>query len=136
LLWTKPNLVTEWWVGYIWLFLNILSFIKNAMVICKTVHIQTTYILFNRSGLNAAFYMCQLSQEKLVQPFKCYQIILLSLTCQMIDCTGQYVRVLLLNGLIRLSIVITILLSNARQFCSSRGEWIKTVKCNINRILT
>ena len=29
------------------------------------------------------------SLEKFVQPFKCYQIILLSLTCQMIDCTGQ-----------------------------------------------
>ena len=39
------------------------------MAICKTVHIQP-------------------SLEKFVQPFKCYQIILLSLTCQMIDCTG------------------------------------------------
>jgi hypothetical protein len=58
------------------------------MVICKTVYIQTTHILFYVRSKRCILHVP--SQEKFVQPFiKCYQIILLSLTCHMIDCTGQ-----------------------------------------------
>jgi hypothetical protein len=57
-------------------------------LLSKTVHIQTTYILFNSSGQKR--YILHLpSLDKFVQPFTCYQIIIHSLTCQMIDCTGQ-----------------------------------------------
>jgi hypothetical protein len=79
-------------VGYIWLFLNILSFIKNAMVICKTdlqdcTHTDNIYSVYKYVRSKRILHVPSL--EKFVQPFKCYQINILSLTCQMIDCTGQ-----------------------------------------------
>jgi hypothetical protein len=83
---TGPRLILlilngEW--DIIRLFLNILSIIKNAMVICKTVYIlQTIYILFYVQSKRCILHVPSL--EKLVQPFKCYQITLLSLTYQMI----------------------------------------------------
>jgi hypothetical protein len=88
----------EWDIfGCFSIFFPSLKMLSNGYLY-KTVHMQTTHILFNVGSKRCILHVPSL--EKFVHPFKCYQIILLSLTCQMIDCTFVLVnvRVLLLNG--------------------------------------